>query len=241
MHRRSLVVAAVALVATAAACDPLATPPGPPSLRYRDAIFSSITKTADVPYGTAVDQANQPVTLKLDVYRPTGDTVRRRPAIVWVHGGAFFQGDKSSPELVDEANQFASMGYVNVSINYRLSPTSCRAAATAACAVGVLQAREDAQTAVRFLRAESACYGVDPARIAIGGSSAGAITALNVGYQSENAGAGDHQGFSSAVARCSHSRARCSPPLRSVPATRRPCSSTALPILSFRTRWLRRR
>jgi acetyl esterase/lipase len=137
--------------------------------------------------------------LKLDVYRPTGDTVTRRPAIVWVHGGAFFQGDKTSPELVDEAHHFASMGYVNVSINYRLSPTSCLPAVTAACVVGVLEARQDAQTAVRFLRAESARYGIDPTRIAIGGSSAGAITALNVGYQSENAGAGDHQGFSSAV------------------------------------------
>jgi predicted esterase len=41
---------------------------------------------------------------------------------------------------------------------------------------------QDAQTAVRFLRANAATYGIDPTRIAIGGSSAGAITALNVGY-----------------------------------------------------------
>jgi predicted esterase len=35
---------------------------------------------------------------------------------------------------------------------------------------------------VRFLRTNATTYGIDPNRIAIGGSSAGAITALNVGY-----------------------------------------------------------
>ena len=35
----------------------------------------------------------------------------------------------------------------------------------------------------------AATYGIDPTRIAIGGSSAGAITALNVGYNPDDAGA----------------------------------------------------
>jgi carboxylesterase type B len=37
-----------------------------------------------------------------------------------VHGGSFCCGDKTSPELVDEANTFAKEGYVNFSIDYRL-------------------------------------------------------------------------------------------------------------------------
>jgi predicted esterase len=37
---------------------------------------------------------------------------------------------------------------------------------------------------VRFIRTNAATYGIDPNRIAIGGSSAGGITALNVGYAS---------------------------------------------------------
>ena len=45
-------------------------------------------------------------------------------------------------------------------------------------------ARDDAQTAVRFLRTNAATYGIDPNRIAISGTSAGAITALAVGYAS---------------------------------------------------------
>src|SRR5205807_992900 len=48
----------------------------------------------------------------------------------------------------------------------------------------IQEATADAQTAVRFLRTKAAKYGIDPNRIAIGGSSAGAIAALNVGYSS---------------------------------------------------------
>ena len=61
-----------------------------------------------------------------------------RPAIVWVHGGSFCCGDKSSAEIVDEATTFARKGYFNVSINYRLEPGGCSAGApttsrTASC------------------------------------------------------------------------------------------------------------
>ncbi len=198
--RRVLISAVVVLtLATLAACDPLATPTGPAPLRYRDPVFSTVTKTTGVTYGTAVDQSAQPVALKLDVYRPTGDTVTSRPAIVWVHGGAFSSGDKSSGELVDQATQFALKGFVNVSINYRLAPGNCLGVVSQVCVIAALQAREDAQTAVRFLRAQASTYGIDPTRIAIGGSSAGGITALAVGYNSQNPGPGDHQGHSSAV------------------------------------------
>jgi predicted esterase len=58
------------------------------------------------------------------------------------------------------------------------------------------------QTAVRFLRAHATTYGIDTNRIAIGGSSAGAITALNVGYAtSEDPGAGVRAAMSISGAR----------------------------------------
>jgi predicted esterase len=199
MRRLHVLLVVSIVVLFGAACDPLATPSGPAPLRYRDPVFTAVTKTADLTYGNAVNQSGQAVALKLDLYQPTGDTVTSRPAIVWVHGGGFSFGDKTSGELVDQANQFALKGYVNVSINYRLSPSNCVGVVSQACVIAVLQAREDAQTAVRFLRAQAATYHVDPNRIAIGGSSAGAITALNVGYQSQTPGPGDHQGYSSAV------------------------------------------
>ena len=175
-------------------------PPGDAPLRYRDEIFTNVTKTADVTYGSAVNTQGQPETLRLDVYQPTGDTVTSRPAIVWVHGGSFCCGDKNSPELVDEANTFARKGFVNVSINYRLSPGGCSASApSGGCVTAIVNAKHDAQAAVRFLRANAATYGIDANRIAIAGTSAGAITALNVGYDPTDVGNSGNPGFSSNV------------------------------------------
>lgn len=173
--------------ATATATDtprlPDIPPPGPSPLRYRDLVFSTVSTTTDVTYGSAVNNSAQTVTLRLDIYEPTGDTVTARPAIVWVHGGSFSGGDKTSPELIDEANTFAKKGYFNVSINYRLEPGGCTSV-TPTCLIAIREAQEDAKTAVRFLRTNAALYGIDETRIAIGGSSAGAITALNVGFTS---------------------------------------------------------
>ena len=162
---------------------PFRTPPGDAPLRYRDQIFANVTVTSNVTYGSAVNVSGQTVTLLLDIYEPTGDSITARPAIIWVHGGSFAFGDKTSAELVQEANYFAGKGYFNVSINYRLEPPGCSAGGvTTLCITAIQEAWLDARTAVRFLRTNAATYGIDPSRIAIGGSSAGAITALNVGF-----------------------------------------------------------
>jgi acetyl esterase/lipase len=182
--RRWQGVAAVAAVALATSgCLPLVTPKGDAPLRYRDAVFATVDTVANITYGTATNLSGQTVTLRLDRYAPAGDAATARPAIVWVHGGSFCCGDKGSAEIVDEATTFARKGYVNVSINYRLEPGGCSATSpTATCVDAIREAREDAQAAVRFLRANAATYGIDPDRIAIAGTSAGAITALHVGY-----------------------------------------------------------
>ena len=164
---------------------PYISPTGAAPLRYRDLVFSAASTTTNVIYGSAINNSGQTVTLRLDIYEPTGDTVTERPAIVWVHGGSFCCGDKTSAEIVDEATTFAKKGYFNVSINYRLEPGGCSAGSpTSTCIIAIQEALADAQTAVRFLRTNAAVYGIDETRIAIGGSSAGAITALNVGFSS---------------------------------------------------------
>ena len=172
------------LVIVAAGCaKPDLVPPGDAPVRYRDPIFDAVTVTNNITYGTAVNLGNQTITLALDMYQPTGDTVTSRPAIVWVHGGSFCCGNRTSGELVDEANTFSKMGYLNVSIDYRLESPGC-SGNRSNCVAAIQEATADAQTAVRFLRTNAATYGIDPERIAIGGSSAGAIAALNVGYSS---------------------------------------------------------
>ena len=197
--RARVIGAVVGMTLLLSGCDlHLLRPDGPAPLRYRDEVFSAVNTTSDVPYGSAVDQNGQTVTLRLDVYEPTGDTVDARPAIVWVHGGGFSQGTKTSPEIVEQARLFARKGYLNVSITYRLWPGGCFPV-TAQCVQAIVDAKHDAQAAVRFLRANADTYGVDPDRIAVAGTSAGGITALNVGYGPEDVGDSGNPGFPSTV------------------------------------------
>jgi predicted esterase len=184
MRLRRLLPLVALFAIIAAGCElPNITPPGSGQVRYRDQVFDAVTVTNNVTYGSAVNLSGQTITLQFDMYQPTGDTVTSRPAIVWVHGGSFCCGSRTSPELVDEATTYSKEGYLNVSIDYRLESPGC-SGSSSNCVPAIQEAATDAQTAVRFLRTNAATYGIDPNRIAIGGSSAGAITALNVGYSS---------------------------------------------------------
>jgi acetyl esterase/lipase len=182
------ILAAVAALAVAVAgCDfPTVVPPGTAPQRYRDPIFTAnqVVKTSDITYGSAQNLSNQTVTLTLDTYLPpASDTVHARPAIVWIHGGSFSGGDKTSPEIVDEATTFAQEGYVNFSIDYRLEPGGCSASTpTSDCVAAIQEATADGQTAIAWVRNHASTYGVDGTRIAVAGTSAGAITAAQVGY-----------------------------------------------------------
>jgi acetyl esterase/lipase len=198
---RALVIAAtVALAALAAAGCTLPPPAGDAPLRYRDAIFPTADVSSDLTYGSAPDLAGAPVTLKLDLYQPAGDTVAERPAVVYVHGGGFTAGSKAAGAAF--ATFFARRGYVAVSIDYRLlSADGCGGQPTPPpiCETAAQAAQHDAQAAVRWLRRHAATYRIDPDRIAIAGGSAGAVTSLLVGWRSEDPGTSGNPGFSSAV------------------------------------------
>jgi carboxylesterase type B len=187
MRARRILIAVAALAVIAAGCDyPNIVPPGTAPQRYRDPIFTAdqIVKTSDVTYGSAQNLANQTVTLKLDAWTPpASDTVTKRPAVVWIHGGSFSGGDKTSPELLDEMTTFTQQGYVNFTINYRLEPGGCSAGGvTPSCISAIQEATADGQTAIAWVRSHASTYGVDASRIAVAGTSAGAITAAQVGY-----------------------------------------------------------
>ena len=201
MRHRLIVAAALAalLCLVASACDfKDVVPPGKAPLRYRDAIFTEVTKTTDITYGSAPGFDGQTEALKLDLYRPAGDTVKKRPLVVFVHGGSFSSLDKTSPELVDEANTLVKQGYVAVSIDYRLAPDGCTSYSDE-CLSAIRAAWHDAQAAVRFMRLKDNTYGIDVNRIGIAGSSAGAITAVNVGYAGNDVGKSGTPGESSKV------------------------------------------
>jgi predicted esterase len=175
----------------------------PPEARYRDRLFSDIAVERDIEYATAPDlQDQRPVSLALDLYRPATDAVTRRPALIWVHGGGFAKGDKTDKRAVTMATQFAQLGYVAVSINYRLlDGPACSAAkgVSPTCFNAGVEAVHDAQAAVRWLRANAVEYGIDVDRIAIAGESAGAIVATGVGVSSDYPGEGNNPEYPSAV------------------------------------------
>jgi acetyl esterase/lipase len=195
---RSLV--ALALGATLLAGCTVPRPPGNGTLRYRDQVFSAVTTTPDITYGTAPDDSGNQVALKLDLYQPTGDTAAKRPAVVWVHGGGFTSGDKSSGR--GKATFFAQLGYVAVSINYRLlSPDGCggNPNPTPLCEHAALEAQHDAQAAVRWLRANASTYRIDTDRIAMAGGSAGAVTSVLAATHSEDPGTSGNPGYPSDI------------------------------------------
>jgi acetyl esterase/lipase len=109
----------------------------------------------DVEYGRAGDRS-----LKLDIYQPTKRNADALPAIVWIHGGGWRNGNKSSGARL---TSFVATGkYVGVSVGYRLSGESLWPAQI-----------HDCKAAIRWIRANAKEHGINPDRIGVWGSSAG--------------------------------------------------------------------
>jgi acetyl esterase/lipase len=194
---RRLLAALVALAAVAAVAPGSSVPPAYAATRYLDATFAVDVQT-EVLYGTAVAVDGTPVSLVLDLYTPRGDAATNRPVFVWAHGGAFFSGDKGSSK--DWAIKLAQRGYVTASINYRLGATPVVVPLDSQYEYDTINnARADMQTAVRWFKANAVTLRIDPDRIAVGGTSAGAVTALGVAANADAPLPGDHPDYSSAV------------------------------------------
>jgi predicted esterase len=198
---RPLALLALLVAAAVLAGCSLPRPPGAGTIRYRDQVFGNVNVTRDIQYGSAPDLAGNPVALKMDLFRPVGDTATKRPVVIWVHGGSFCCGDKIAADMVDLATTFAKQGYVTASINYRLLATTACSGSNVSqnCVVAAMAAQHDAQAAVRWFRANATAYGIDPTRIGIGGSSAGAVTSVEVGINSGDPGDSGNPGHSSKV------------------------------------------
>jgi acetyl esterase/lipase len=105
-----------------------------------------------------------------------------RPGIVVIHGGGWVEGDKSSfvfGQRTAPANivDFAKLGFVAVTINYRLSNEAPFPAAL-----------EDCKCAVRWLRAHAKEYHLDPDHIGAYGNSAGGHLAMLLAMVGRDAG-----------------------------------------------------
>ncbi|HUK32369.1 MAG TPA: alpha/beta hydrolase [Vicinamibacterales bacterium] len=113
---------------------------------------AGIVSQLDIPYGSVKDEV-------FDVYHRAG--LPARPAIVWVHGGAFVSGSKSG--VANYLKILASRGYTTIAVEYSKGP-------------GVTYPKpiEQVNAALGFVVRHAADLDVDPATILLAGDSAGA-------------------------------------------------------------------
>jgi acetyl esterase/lipase len=200
MDRRRALVLVLAVVVT---LTPLGLPPEPAAaapVRYVDPVFDEVTVTKDLVFGSGPDFGGKGTQqLDLDLYQPAGDTLAKRPLVVLAFGGGFFFGDKE--QLAPLATEYAERGFVAASITYRLDEQGgmLRYPLDASGLARVLAAKHDLQAAVRWLRSEAVTYRLDPGKVAVGGISAGAVTALVAALLPEDPGSSGTPGLSSRV------------------------------------------
>jgi len=102
--------------------------------------------------------------LHLDIYKPTGAATKRM-AVIHFHGGGFAGGNKDG--LAARLQTLSGRGYVNIAAQYRLAGVAKWPAQM-----------EDVKASIRWTRANASRLGIDPARIAVSGYSAGGHLAL---------------------------------------------------------------
>jgi hypothetical protein len=120
--------------------------------------------------------------LDMDLYYPKqAPDATRRPLLLLIHGGAFYNGDKQDLGYPEMGYHFAQRGYVVASINYRLG---FKPKASDVDRAGY-RALQDAHAAVCYLIDNADEFNIDTKHIFAAGTSAGAITALNLAFMRE--------------------------------------------------------
>lgn len=116
---------------------------------------------------TVVYKKDNYFTLEADYYSTTQSNA---PVVIYIHGGGLLWGMKE--ELSEEMIQlYTSNGYGLFSINYRLAPET-----------KLPEILEDIEDAIQWIQSEGPnLFSINPKKIAIVGSSAGAFLALNAG------------------------------------------------------------
>jgi para-nitrobenzyl esterase len=115
--------------------------------------------------------------LYLNVWTPASAPGAKLPVLVYFHGGGFNAGDGSEPRY--DGTSTASKGVVVVTINYRMGifgffahPELSRRSKTHASGNYGLM---DMTAALKWVKANIVAFGGDPAKVTIGGQSAGSI------------------------------------------------------------------
>src|SRR5215470_3373509 len=118
---------------------------------------SDLRVDKDIVFGKGGD-----IDLLLDVYHPPQGVTPKRLAIIHLFGAGYTARNKNAVYIGKEAKALGSLGYTNISANYRL------------VSQGLWPAQiHDTKAAIRWVRANAAKIGIDADKIAIAGYSAG--------------------------------------------------------------------
>jgi len=124
-----------------------------------------------VPFDRLLPEPNIPGDdwLNLNVWTPDPGGAGL-PVMVWIHGGAFANGNSAVPAY--DGHAFARDGVVLVSINYRLGVDGFALLPDAPANRGLL----DQIAALEWVRDNIAAFGGDPGNVTVFGESAGAMS-----------------------------------------------------------------
>lgn len=161
---------------------------------------SQFVRSPDIQYGSGATVSGS-IPLLLDVYQPNQVCTAPRPTIMYVHGGGFISGSRRNENVDAIAGDLTALGINLLSIDYRLqgdnpatSPgfaeferdfQALRTTQPATQVTAFVAAVEDAVSALKWAQTNAAQYCIDPTRLGVWGSSAGAYTVLHVAYTLE--------------------------------------------------------
>jgi len=178
---------------------------------FKNPVFNNIIAKKDILYGTArgyytsdktientsdykkmaekaaiiklklIVQSQKNIPLYLDIYQPEKNNLKKRPLLLFAHGGAFIFGDKENNMQRAIADYFVKRGYVVASINYRMGSIL-----TEAVERTFYRNVQDTRAALRYLVHNKNQFGIDEEQIYLAGSSTGGIISLTTAFMDNN-------------------------------------------------------
>lgn len=146
---------------------------------------------ADIEKKTFTFATHDSAALQLDVYRYSG-TPANSPCILFAFGGGFIRGSRDARIYNRYFNTLVKNNYVVISISYRLGMQGAKRITpfrVKPLRNAIAMAVEDLYAATNWTLQNAHTLGVDPSKIILSGSSAGAITILQADYEKCN----DHE------------------------------------------------
>ena len=116
-------------------------------------------------------------TVKLDIHLPKQKVYDKSPVVVFIHGGAWAQGNREIKYHYTEGikDTLQENGYTVVAINYRLVSKT----------VDIEEQLNDCKDAIRWIADQADKYNFDTENIGLWGESAGAHLALMTAFSTD--------------------------------------------------------